>query len=213
MALEPLSDAELRVLGKAVAEDEIGARISLARAALEALEAQQARLMSFDFGGGISGDDGGTAEAEQLCSGRAEGEPTALKRRRRLENSGGGGGEVKLVIVMRTDLKMGKGKLAAQASHAAVGAVCGDNFAGDDHETARELAAWRRGGSKTVCTKVGSSEELAAVVRAARLAGLPLTEVADAGRTQVAAGSRTCAAVGPADAAAIDEVTSALKLL
>ena len=204
----------------------LDARISQARAALAELEAQRAGLAPFDD---FDAAACGTAAAGMADS--ADGQAGAKRRRlgagpgSNSSSSGGGGGgggssgvvgcvggEVKLLIVVRTDLKMSKGKIAAQASHAAVGAVHVDGL-GPTNCDAGALLAWERSGSKTVCTKVGSAAELAAVVRAARRAGLPVTEVADAGRTQVAAGSRTCAAFGPAGAGAIDAVTSGLKLL
>ena len=46
-----------------------------------------------------------------------------MRRRRAVSAVGGGGrGELKMVLVVRQDLAMGKGKIAAQCSHATLGA-------------------------------------------------------------------------------------------
>jgi peptidyl-tRNA hydrolase, PTH2 family len=113
---------------------------------------------------------------------------------------------VKLTVVVRTDLGMGRGKIAAQVAHAAVAAVLG-NLDGAD------FAAWLRDGQPKVVLKVTTAGQLEDVVRRARAAGLPVELVSDAGRTQVAPGTLTCCAVGPADGDRIDAVTTGLALL
>jgi PTH2 family peptidyl-tRNA hydrolase len=112
----------------------------------------------------------------------------------------------KLVIVVRTDLEMGRGKAAAQAAHAAVTA------------TLRTLGepgtrTWLEEGQPKVVLRAGSPEELAEVTRRAADAGLPEVTIHDAGRTQVPGGTPTCCAVGPAEIARLDEITGDLRLL
>jgi PTH2 family peptidyl-tRNA hydrolase len=113
---------------------------------------------------------------------------------------------VKLVLVVRTDLDMGRGKIAAQVAHAAVAATLaaqgGPNF-----------AAWLDEGQPKVVLKVTSAEQLAGIATQALAAGLPVEVIRDAGRTQLAPGTVTCCAIGPAPATQIDPVTSALSLL
>jgi PTH2 family peptidyl-tRNA hydrolase len=113
---------------------------------------------------------------------------------------------VKLVAVVRTDLGMGRGKIAAQVAHAAVAATLG-SLGGAD------FAAWLREGQPKVVLKVTTVDQLQDVVRRAQAAGLPVELVSDAGRTQVAPGTLTCCAVGPADSDRIDAVTTGLALL
>jgi peptidyl-tRNA hydrolase, PTH2 family len=113
---------------------------------------------------------------------------------------------VKLVLVVRTDLGMGRGKIAAQVAHAAVAAVLANYGTGD-------FAAWLGDGQPKVVLKVMTQERLQDVVRNARAAGLPVELVNDAGRTQVAPGTATCCAVGPAQTSRIDAVTGELLLL
>ncbi len=112
----------------------------------------------------------------------------------------------KLVLVVRTDLEMGRGKAAAQAAHAAVTA------------TLRTLGApatrtWLDEGQPKVVLKVGGEDGLRAVCAAAGKAGLPVHVIRDAGRTQIDPGTVTCCAIGPADTGRIDLVTGGLALL
>jgi PTH2 family peptidyl-tRNA hydrolase len=112
----------------------------------------------------------------------------------------------KLVLVVRSDLGMGRGKIAAQVAHAAVtAALAGQGSAG--------FTAWLRDGQPKVVLKVASADELAGVISRAQDAGLPVAVVRDAGRTQVAPGTPTCCAVGPAPGTRIDAVTGELPLL
>jgi PTH2 family peptidyl-tRNA hydrolase len=112
----------------------------------------------------------------------------------------------KLVLIVRTDLDMGRGKIAAQASHAAVAAALGSLGSAD-------FTTWLREGQPKVVLRVGGEEQLHRVCADAEAAGLPVQLIQDAGRTQVAAGTATCCAVGPAPIADIDRVTGALSLL
>jgi len=113
---------------------------------------------------------------------------------------------VKLALVVRADLGMGRGKIAAQVAHAAVAAVLANGGSGD-------FAAWLAEGQPKVVLKVLSAEQLVEAVRAAAAGGLPVELIRDAGRTQVEPGTVTCCAIGPADITRIDAVTGGLSLL
>ncbi len=114
---------------------------------------------------------------------------------------------MKQVIAVRTDLKMGKGKIAAQVGHACVlGAERVRRSNPDWHN------AWMVHQAKVV-VKVASLSELDGIIAAARDAGLPWSKVTDAGRTQLESGTVTCAAIGPAPDEQIDRITGGLKLL
>jgi peptidyl-tRNA hydrolase, PTH2 family len=113
---------------------------------------------------------------------------------------------VKLVVVVRTDLGMGRGKIAAQVAHAAVAATLASLGTTD-------FAAWLAEGQPKVVLKVGTAGQLEDVVRQARASGLPVEVVSDAGRTQVTPGTLTCCALGPAETQRIDAVTAGLALL
>jgi peptidyl-tRNA hydrolase, PTH2 family len=116
--------------------------------------------------------------------------------------------ELKQAIVVRTDLEMGRGKIAAQASHASLAAYL--KARKSEPETAQE---WVDSGMKKVALKAGSKEELIALLQKAKDAGLPCAIIEDAGHTQLEPGTMTCVGIGPAGENAVDAITGKLKLL
>ena len=118
---------------------------------------------------------------------------------------------VKQTIVIRRDLRMGRGKAAAQAAHASCEAVFQVLDSGNT-EWKRWLLEWRRTGQEKVVLRVDSEQELLEVHSKARQLGLPTSLIADAGRTQLPPGTLTAAAVGPAPEPLVDRVTGKLKL-
>eukprot|EP00123_Amoebidium_parasiticum_P018267 comp24154_c0_seq1/m.43987 comp24154_c0_seq1/g.43987 ORF comp24154_c0_seq1/g.43987 comp24154_c0_seq1/m.43987 type:complete len:162 (-) comp24154_c0_seq1:591-1076(-) len=116
-------------------------------------------------------------------------------------------GDVKLVIAVRQDLKMGKGKAAAQCGHAAIRA-----YAVTGATNPQLLEQWLGSGQPKVVVKADDEQALRELQAQARALGLGCHTVRDAGRTQVAAGSLTVAAIGPGPAYLVDQVTGSLKL-
>ncbi|CAI5730965.1 unnamed protein product [Hyaloperonospora brassicae] len=114
----------------------------------------------------------------------------------------------KMVMCVRTDLKMGKGKMAAQCCHATLGA-----YKRALKRTPDAVSAWERLGQAKVCLKVDSEEEMLALADKAAEHGLVNYVVVDAGRTQIAPESKTVLSIGPAPLKAIDEISGHLKLL
>lgn len=112
---------------------------------------------------------------------------------------------MKQVLVINAELKLPKGKLAAQAAHAAVGAFL---EAGEDAQQ-----AWLDEGMPKVVVSAASAEDLLRLEEAAAEAGLPACLIEDAGRTVVPEGTITCLGLGPAEDACIDRLTGSLKLL
>ena len=113
-----------------------------------------------------------------------------------------------MILVVRNDLKMGKGKIGAQCGHAAVGA----------YQTAvvkspRLVQRWEDSGCAKIAVKIENEEEMMKVFRSARTKGLVTCLVRDAGRTQIAPNSKTVLAIGPALCREVDDVTGHLKLL
>lgn len=113
-----------------------------------------------------------------------------------------------MVLVVRNDLKMGKGKIGAQCGHAAVGAYqnCVKRFP-------NLVRQWDDSGSAKIAVKVDSEADMMSVYRAARDKNLNTCLIRDAGRTQIAPNSKTVLAVGPAPVHVIDQITGHLKLL
>jgi PTH2 family peptidyl-tRNA hydrolase len=102
---------------------------------------------------------------------------------------------IKQVVVVRTDLDMGKGKIAAQVGHACV--------LGAEHvrkSNPEWFSEWWKGQEKVV-------------LKVAIEFGMPWSEVTDAGHTQIAPGTTTCISIGPAPEERIDNITGDLKLL
>jgi PTH2 family peptidyl-tRNA hydrolase len=116
--------------------------------------------------------------------------------------------EYKQVLVFRTDLQMGKGKIAAQAGHAAISAA---QDAYVHHK--KWWDAWLFEGQKKVAVKVQTEKELCDLEEAAEDLGLPHALIVDRGLTQIPEGSITCLGIGPAPSAMIDRLTGKLKLL
>jgi len=117
-------------------------------------------------------------------------------------------GDYKMVLVVRNDLKMGKGKIGAQCGHAAVGAY---QKAMDKNPAI--VQRWENSGCAKICLKVENERELMNFRKGASVRALNYYLVHDAGRTQIAAGSATVLAIGPALVNEIDALTSSLKLL
>jgi len=113
--------------------------------------------------------------------------------------------EHKQVILMRADLKLPKGKMAAQAAHASVEAVL--------RSDKRQVEAWRGEGMKKVVLKVADEKEMLRLNQQAKDAGLTTAVITDAGLTVVAPGTRTCCAIGPGKAKSIDAITGHLKVM
>ncbi len=116
--------------------------------------------------------------------------------------------EAKQVIVLRTDLKMGKGKMVAQGAHAAVKSA----FNAMSHNKTW-FDRWERQGSKKVVCRVESEQQLVEIFQEARKRKLPSAIINDAGLTQLEPGTTTAIAIGPAPADQVDALTKTLKLL
>lgn len=116
--------------------------------------------------------------------------------------------EYKLVILVRTDLDMGKGKIAAQVAHASV--ECAIRAENKDRKA---FNAWMDSGQKKVVLKVANFDDMLRYMNEARSRGLYTVMITDAGRTQIAPGSSTCVGIGPAPESEINRVTGGLKML
>ncbi len=116
--------------------------------------------------------------------------------------------EYKQVLVFRIDLKMSKGKIAAQAGHAAVSAAQ-DAFA--HHKKWWE--EWLYEGQRKIAVKVQGEKELGELEAEADEMGLPHALIIDRGLTEIPAGTITCLGIGPAPSEKIDRLTSKLPLL
>jgi PTH2 family peptidyl-tRNA hydrolase len=138
--------------------------------------------------------------------------------------------QTKQILVVRKDLNMRKGKIAAQCCHASMsfltkggGVYCNlgtgipqvDYFMSSVEEShADEINHWLRNSFRKICVYVNSEEELETVHQKALDSGLMSHMIEDNGATEFnGVKTKTCCAIGPA----IDEkfvgITDHLPLL
>ena len=108
-------------------------------------------------------------------------------------------------MIVRTDIKMGKGKIAAQCCHAAIGA-----YKQADKEKIRK---WEDEACAKIVLKVDNLEDLLELKEIAKRNNIANCLVTDAGRTQIPESTITCLGLGPDEDEVIDKITSDLKLL
>lgn len=135
----------------------------------------------------------------------------------------------KMMIVMRRDLKMRKGKIAAQAGHACIDAILTAlNKEGrmNDLEVTSEglalkstdkprspLSDWFTCGCAKVCVYVDSEEALLDIAKKAEERGIIASVITDAGMTEFhGVPTKTCLALEPLPADIADELTGTLPL-
>lgn len=113
----------------------------------------------------------------------------------------------KLVIVVRADLDLSRGKWCAQAAHAAV--MCSEG-------ARKHQRSWFRGwlgeGQKKVVLQAPSLVELQRLQALAERDELPASMVVDYGLTEVQPGTTTCLGIGPAPNGLVDKITGSLSL-
>ena len=114
---------------------------------------------------------------------------------------------VKMMFLIRTDLKMSKGKIAAQCSHAAI------NMYKDLIKMNNQyLEDWEKTGTKKITLKCKNQKELHDFRVKCEKNELPYTIIKDAGKTQVQAGSETVLALF-GESKKLDQLTGQLKLM
>jgi PTH2 family peptidyl-tRNA hydrolase len=144
--------------------------------------------------------------------------------------------EPKQVIVVRKDLNMRKGKIAAQASHASLGAILNyseiyldasidynDGYHNYESQVGncaviqlnkQPLKEWLEGRFTKVCVSVDSEEELLDIYQKALDNNVNVKLITDAGLTEFnGVPTKTCLALGPDYPENIDPISGHLKLL
>lgn len=111
---------------------------------------------------------------------------------------------MKQVILLRSDLRLGVGKAAAQVAHASLEAAL--------NSKKYKLSRWRSEGMKKVVLKVRDDKELIQFQKLAKEKKLVASLIRDAGLTEVLPGTITCLAIGPDEDEIVDSVTGKLKM-
>ncbi len=116
--------------------------------------------------------------------------------------------DIKQVIIVRSDIEMGRGKVAAQVAHASLMSY----FEAEsmDREIARK---WLETGEKKIVLKLEGEDALRKFFEAFKFKKIPCALVSDAGFTQIPPGTKTALGVGPWASGDIDLLTRGLKLL
>lgn len=127
--------------------------------------------------------------------------------------------EPKQVIVIRKDLNMRKGKIAAQASHASMGAILnyavkmyeGELRVNIENPAVRE---WLEGRFTKICVSVDSEQELLDIYENAIKSNINVKLIKDAGLTEFnGVPTLTCLALGPDYPEKLNPISGHLKLL
>uniref|UniRef100_A0A1A9WDW5 peptidyl-tRNA hydrolase n=1 Tax=Glossina brevipalpis TaxID=37001 RepID=A0A1A9WDW5_9MUSC len=119
----------------------------------------------------------------------------------------------KLALVVRTDLKMSKGKIAAQCSHAAV--LCVQQAQSSNKKETQEIFdLWLANGQPKIVLRInGGYNDLAKLQDEAEKLCVVTAIVYDAGHTQLDAGTATVIGIGPDKKSKIDQLVNHLNLL
>jgi PTH2 family peptidyl-tRNA hydrolase len=113
--------------------------------------------------------------------------------------------EIKFVIVVRKDLDMSCGKIAAQVGHACSTVV---------YNNIDTVYNWiNYGNQRKSVLKVKTESELINIIKKARELRILTTAIRDAGKTQVDPNTLTCCGFGPDNSNKLDKLTGHLKLL
>lgn len=112
---------------------------------------------------------------------------------------------LKQVILIRKDLGMTQGKIAAQACHASLGA-----YRKSEKTHKKKTDEWLRQGAKKVVLWVEDEEELNELENDVPRE-VPKNRVKDAGLTELEPGTHTALGIGPWEEKEIDKFTGHLK--
>ncbi|ERL85015.1 peptidyl-tRNA hydrolase 2, mitochondrial isoform X1 [Dendroctonus ponderosae] len=131
-------------------------------------------------------------------------DPLIMEEKYEFENTDD---EIRLILGVRNDLKMQKGKVAAQCGHASM-----DAFAKVYKKSPELLKSWLKTGGTKIVVRVDSEAQLFELNSRAKNLNVFSCIICDAGHTQVDPGSRTVIAIGPARKSVLEQITGDLKL-
>lgn len=115
-------------------------------------------------------------------------------------------GEYKVVIVVNTDIKMGKGKVAVHCAHGALS--CSEKAVVSN---ANAFHAWKGCAQPIIVVKGKSEQELLTLMTAAEENSLICSIIFENSEKEAANTNRTILAIGPGKADVMNKVTGHLK--
>ena len=113
-----------------------------------------------------------------------------------------------MALITRSDLKLSKGKLAAQCAHAAVKCALRARS-----RKARLVERWSKSGARKIVLECENISELLQLKEQAKESGMVAMLIEDAGHTEIPAGTITVLGIGPAPKSSIDDLVKHLKLV
>ena len=140
-----------------------------------------------------------------------------IVRRKRIDKN-----EPKMVIIIRKDLNMRKGKYCSQVAHASMKIlldlmekeVVTSSSTLLTLEASGSLREWLEGLFTKICVYVKSEKELLDIYATAKDKGILCSLITDSGATEFkGVPTNTCVAVGPDYPEVLDEITGHLPLL
>lgn len=113
--------------------------------------------------------------------------------------------EIKQIIIVRNDLNMSRGKIAAQCCHACL----------ESYKKAKPIIKkkWEMQGQKKVILSVNNLRELLKLKQKTEKMKIPCSLIRDAGLTELKKGTITCLGIGPDLSKKIDKITGSLPNL
>lgn len=114
----------------------------------------------------------------------------------------------KMTIVVRKDLNMSVGKIAAQVGHGVL-----KSYQNALSEYPTYVYNWENSGSTKIVLSVNSLQEILNIKEEANINKLPYGLIRDAGRTEIDPFTITVIAIGPGPCEVVDKVTGKLELL
>jgi len=128
---------------------------------------------------------------------------------------------LKQVMIVRTELGMGVGKISSQVAHASMAIFFNrmekvPNSSGDLYKTlfTLEMESWMNTAFTKIVLGVETEKEIYEIAEKAKLANIPYAVIVDNGMVGFPGNkTTTCIALGPADSDHLDPITGGLKLL
>ena len=120
--------------------------------------------------------------------------------------------DLKMVFLVRQDLKMKAGKIAAQVAHAAIG-LYDDIIFGNNIYQKEALDFWVNYGQKKIVLRVPNLDTMLIAYNQCKKENIATCLITDAGLTQVEPMSKTVLGIGPDKSEKINKITGTFKLM